>query len=155
MITKTSKPNVSIIIPTYNRARFLPQCLESAFQQTYRDFEVIIVDDGSTDDTKKIVQKFIKRYGKIITYIYQDHVNIASARNRGLNMAGGRTIAFLDSDDLWMKDKLEKQVQYLQNYDVDLVHTAKKVVYLTPDKSSSLMPQPHLCKTSPMPDHCH
>ena len=144
MIDKMLKRNVSIIIPTYNWAQFLPQCLESVFKQTYRDFEVIIVDDGSTDDTKDVVEGYIQQYGETIKYIYQDHVNTACARNRGLKMAQGQHIAFLDSDDMWMPSKLEKQVRYLDEYDVDLVHTGREVAYLTNDLSSSLLPMPHV-----------
>jgi len=113
-------PRVSVIIPTYNRARYLPETLESVFAQTYRDYEVIVIDDGSTDNTAEVLESYLDR----IVYVRKENGGQGSARNAGLKIARGEYIAFLDSDDLWLPDKLELQVRYLDEHpDVGLVFT--------------------------------
>ncbi len=102
------KPLVSVIIPTYNRARFLKEALASVLAQTYRPLEIIVVDDGSTDETPKVVSRFPVRY------VRTPHRGVAAARNRGLNKARGALIAFLDSDDLWLPRKIEVQVSFFE-----------------------------------------
>jgi len=99
---------VSVIIPTYNRAKLLKRAIESVLNQTFQDFELIVVDDGSTDDTKEIVKSFNNQ--KII-YIYQENFGgAAGPKNVGIKMAQGKYIAILDSDDEWLPEKLQKQV---------------------------------------------
>lgn len=111
-------PRVSIIIPTYNRAHMIVECLDSVLNQTYRHFEVIVVDDGSTDNTEAVLKPYFDR----IKYIKQENHGNAAARNTGIREAKGEIIAFNDSDDLWLPDKLEKQVRYLDEHpDVDMV----------------------------------
>ena len=97
------KPLVSVIIPTYNSAGYIEEALESVFEQTLQDFEIIVVDDGSTDGTGEVLRK----YGDRIRYIYQENNGPASARNGGIRVARGEYIAFLDADDLWVSTKLE------------------------------------------------
>jgi glycosyltransferase involved in cell wall biosynthesis len=101
-------PLVSVIIPVYNGGRFLRAALESVFAQTYREFEVIVVDDGSVDDSGVIAQSFAE-----VRYIHQTNQGVAAARNHGLEAARGEFFAFLDQDDLWTPDKLKLQVEYL------------------------------------------
>ena len=103
-------PKVSIIIPTYNRARFITRAIDSVLSQTYWNVEIIVVDDGSTDNTKNIVNS----YGKQVRYIYQENKGAASARNTGINESKGQYIAFLDSDDFYAKDNLEKKISFLE-----------------------------------------
>jgi len=103
---------VSVIIPTYNRSKLLLEAADSVLNQTYRDFEIIIVDDGSTDDT----ENQISRYSDKITYIKQPNAGVNAARNRAISMARGDYIALLDSDDLWFDFKLELQVALLEQY---------------------------------------
>ena len=113
-------PLVSVIIPTYNRAASIGEAIESALAQAYPAMEIIVVDDGSTDDTQQIVTH---RYPQV-RYFHQENRGVASARNRGVREARGELIAFLDSDDLWLPGKIEKQVACLNQYpDVGLVHT--------------------------------
>lgn len=113
---------VSIIIPTYNRADYLLEAVESVFTQTFDDYETIVVDDGSTDNTRELLEPLINA-GKI-KYIYQDDRNKSIARNRGIKLSTGKYIAFLDSDDLFLPAKLEKQVAFLdQNPDIAFVHS--------------------------------
>ena len=103
-----SAPLISVIIPTYNRAAFLPQAVESVYQQTFQDFELIVIDDGSTDGTAQV----LKKYQNHLIYRYQANQGVSSARNLGLRMARGKWVAFLDSDDLWLPKKLETQVRF-------------------------------------------
>lgn len=105
------EPLVSVIVVTYNRAHFLKDALDSIKRQTFKAYEIILVDDGSTDDTRKIAEKYER-----IRYIYQEHGGISKARNTGVKAARGKWIAFLDSDDLWKEDKLQKQTDYLQSH---------------------------------------
>lgn len=101
---------VSAIIPTYNRGRVLCEAIESVLQQTYQNMEVIVVDDGSTDDT----QERLRQFGDRIRVVTQRNGGPASARNHGITLAMGELIAFLDSDDLWLPTKIERQVNLLE-----------------------------------------
>jgi glycosyltransferase involved in cell wall biosynthesis len=105
-----SDPLGSVGIPTYNRAGVISQTIENIFQQTYRNFELIIVDDGSTDDT----QAKLRQYGDRIRVVTQANSGPAVARNRGAGLARGEIIAFQDSDDLWKPTKLERQVALME-----------------------------------------
>lgn len=100
---------VSVIIPTYNRSRWLLSAMDSVLAQTFRNFELIIVDDGSTDDTRDVVTQ----YRDQVKYFFQQNRGVASARNLGIKNAEGRLLTFLDSDDRWEKDKLEIQVKLM------------------------------------------
>ena len=102
---------VSIVIPTYNRSEFLKESIASVLDQTCRDFELIIVDDGSTDNTLEI----LSAYKNSIVTIAGKHEGPSAARNRGIRAASGEFIAFLDSDDLWMPDKLLKQMDFFRS----------------------------------------
>ena len=101
---------VSVIIPTYNRAILLREAIESILRQTYKDYEIIVVDDGSTDQTPDV----LKEYKDKVRYIRQENKGPGDARNRGLAEADGRYIAFLDSDDIWFDFKLELQVAIME-----------------------------------------
>ena len=102
-------PEVSIIIPTYNRAYCIPRAIRSVLLQTYRDFEIVVVDDGSTDETEHVCRQF-SAGGAPLMYISQTQSGVSSARNKGISLAKGRFISFLDSDDIWMPQKLERQI---------------------------------------------
>jgi glycosyltransferase involved in cell wall biosynthesis len=116
----THRRKVSVIIPTYNRASQLPKAIESVLTQTYQDFEIIVVDDGSTDDTKEVLEPYIQ--AEKIWYFYQKNQKQAAARNNGIKAASGQYIAFLDSDDAWVNTKLEKQVRVLEeNNEISMV----------------------------------
>lgn len=104
-------PAVTAIIPTHNRAQLLVEAVGSALQQTRPPDEIIVVDDGSTDDTEQVVA----RYGGKLRYVRQKNSGPASARNHGMRLASGDFIAFLDSDDLWVPDRLERQFAALES----------------------------------------
>ncbi|MBI1763071.1 MAG: glycosyltransferase [Acidobacteria bacterium] len=104
-------PKVSVVIPVYNTAYYLPEAIESVLQQTYRDFEILVVDDGSTDNSHQVALSHTPR----VKLIAQSNGGPASARNAGMRQAGGEYIAFLDSDDAWVEDKLAEQVELLDN----------------------------------------
>lgn len=126
----TMSTKVSVIIPTYNSAQYIKEALNSVFSQTYKNIEVIVIDDGSTDNTKQVLDEFLLSKGfrienkengchytlnakpyTLISYFYQENKGPASARNRGIQEARGEYIAFLDADDLWLPEKLEKQLK--------------------------------------------
>jgi len=107
---------VSVVIPTYNRAHLIQFALESVLNQSFKDFELIIVDDGSSDYTSSIVHKFCSRYPNKIRYIYQKNRGPAVARNTGLFFATGKYVAFLDSDDLWVPEHLQIAINFLESH---------------------------------------
>ncbi|MGB7933334.1 MAG: glycosyltransferase [Gammaproteobacteria bacterium] len=102
---------VTVIIPAYNSAQQLPEALDSVFKQTYRDFEIIVVDDGSTDGTRELLEGYKNR----ITYLYQENAGPSKARNTGIRAAKGRYLAFLDADDHWLPPKLELQIKLIES----------------------------------------
>ncbi|KWT82458.1 glycosyltransferase family 2 protein [Candidatus Magnetominusculus xianensis] len=115
-------PLVSIIMPTYNYAGFIGESINSVITQTYRNWELIVIDNYSTDNTEEIVRGFA--CGQIRYIKFKNEGVIAASRNVGLKEASGEYVAFLDSDDLWLADKLEKQVSYLNaNKDVFMVYS--------------------------------
>jgi glycosyltransferase involved in cell wall biosynthesis len=110
---------VSIIIATYQRVHYLKFALKSIFEQTNQDFEVIVIDDGSTDGTEKLVSSFQE-----CRYYYQENMGVSKAKNKGVQLAKGHYISFLDSDDFWHPQKLEKQLlEFNTNKNVDIVFT--------------------------------
>lgn len=115
---------VSVIIPTYNRGGRISNAIESALNQTYTNIEVIVIDDGSTDNTQKIMREHYYRNEKV-KYYYQDNNGVSTARNKGILKSKGAFIAFLDSDDSWEPNKLELQVSILKKFD-DVYFVASK-----------------------------
>lgn len=119
-------PKVSVIMPVYNSSQFIAEAIESAINQTYKDLEIIVIDDGSTDSTSAIVGKYVKQYSGRVRYFYQSNCGPAAARNRGIKEAGGEYMAFLDSDDIWLPEKSELQISRLEtDPKCGLVHTKR------------------------------
>lgn len=116
-------PKVSVLVPTYNRAHLLDRCLNSILFQTYQNFEIIVVDDGSTDNTKEIINRFKDQ--SIRYFRHKQNRGEGAARNTGLKEARGDYIAFLDSDDEWLPEKLEKQMKIFERLSekVGIVYT--------------------------------
>ena len=111
----------SVVIPTYNRRPFLEKAVDSVLNQTYRNFELIIIDDGSSDGTKEFISN---HEDSRIRYIYQNNSGVSHARNRALKLTKGNYIAFLDSDDFWTEEKLEKTADHVKaSPDISIFHT--------------------------------
>lgn len=112
---------ISIIMPTYNREKYIAQALRSLLEQDYRPLEIIVVDDGSTDATRQVVESFASDH---IRYVYQENAGVAAARNLGVSTASGEFLAWLDSDDYYLPGKLTAQMSYLlQHPECELVFT--------------------------------
>ena len=124
-------PRVSVILPTYNRATFLNEAFESICSQTLSDWELIVVDDGSTDDTRQRVEELQRSSNRPIRYVFQTNQGAYAARNTGLDHAKGQYVAFFDSDDLWAPTYLEKTVAALERQpSLDWVYTACRRINL-------------------------
>src|SRR5450759_1882450 len=107
MLTERPTLRVSVIIPSYNHERYIRQCVDSVLCQSRKDFEVIVVDDGSTDGTPDILRGF----GEKITFIRQENRGTQAARNVGIQASTGEFVALLDSDDAWLPEKLQRQME--------------------------------------------
>lgn len=149
-------PLVSVIIPTYNRGALVCEALDSVLGQTYGSLDVIVVDDGSTDDSFARLEA----YGNRIHLIHQENKGVSGARNAGIRIASGDYIAFLDSDDLWEKDKINAQVGFFRNNPHALIcqsqeiwiRNGKRVNPMNKHKKLTGMifePSLHLCLVSP------
>lgn len=112
-------PLISVIIPVYNAEKYLRRCLDSVVAQTYRNLEIICVDDGSVDESGKICDQYAVRDARI-RVIHQENQGLSAARNKGLDVAEGEYIAFVDSDDYILEDMYKKMLDKLLNYNVDL-----------------------------------
>ena len=117
-MTPKSQPDISVIIPAFNRAHTLPKALDSVLSQTLKPREIIVVDDGSTDETNAVLANYPG-----LCIISQDNRGVSAARNVGIEKAGGEWLAFLDSDDEWLKEKLEKQWDAICIDDKLICHT--------------------------------
>ena len=116
------RPLVSVVVPTYNYGRYIAAALESLRAQTYADWECVVVDDGSTDDTAEVVARFIEREPRV-SYVRQANARQAAAKNNGLTRVRGAYVQFLDADDLLEPLKLERQVEFLEAHpEVDVVY---------------------------------
>lgn len=115
-----AKPEVSVIVPVYNCDRYIAQAIESVLNQTYTDYEIIVIDDGSTDNTREVLES----YRGHINYLYQENQGVAMARNRGIEIAKGQFVAFLDHDDFFLPNKLALQVTFLKTkIELGIVHS--------------------------------
>ncbi|MEG1506770.1 MAG: glycosyltransferase family 2 protein [Bacilli bacterium] len=117
------EPLVSIITPAYNSKDFIGETIESVLNQTYKNWEMLIVDDCSTDSSPEIIKKYIQKDSRI-KYLKNDkNSGPAISRNEGLDNANGKYIAFLDSDDFWHKEKLKYQIEFMEKNDLKITHT--------------------------------
>jgi len=123
MKRRAKLPLVSVIIPTYNRGWIVREAIDSVLAQDFTDFELIVIDDGSGDNTAEILET----YGKGIKVLYQPNSGVSAARNRGIAEAAGRWIAFLDSDDLWLPRKLSTQVKFFMGNSGALINQTQEI----------------------------
>ena len=105
---------VSVIMPSYNVEKYISEALDSALAQTYKELEIIVVDDGSTDGTARIAKEYVEKDPRI-KYVRRENGGCAAARNTGIRNSSGKYIAILDADDLWMDEKVRRQAEYLDN----------------------------------------
>lgn len=112
------QPLVTVVIPNYNYAAYLREAVDSVLAQTFENVEVVVVDDGSTDASREVIES----YGGRVTAIFQENCGVAAARNNGVAAASGDFVTFLDADDRWLPDKLKKQVAAFVDDEVGLVH---------------------------------
>ena len=121
-------PNVSVIITTYNRAGYVIKAIESVLSQTYQNWELVIVDDGSSDQTQEVVQSYLAKDGKV-RYVKQVNQGLSGARNTGISETSGNLIAFLDDDDWWLPEKLEKQVAFMEAHpEIGMSYTRLRII---------------------------
>ncbi len=140
-------PLVSVIIPVYNAERYVAEAIESVLAQTYNPVEIIVIDDGSTDGSAKVIKRFPS-----VQYYSQPNTGISAARNRGIEQAQGTFFAFLDADDLWVEDKLTLQMSAFKNDpDLDIVFGHVKQFY-SPELETSQNDKPPITN-SQMPGH--
>ena len=126
-------PKVSIITPAYNAAEFLPETIESVLKQTFSDWEMIIIDDCSEDNTFEIATNYSVKDSRIKVIKNEVNSGVAATRNHGLDVASGDYIAFVDSDDMWLPEKLKKQIQFMEENGYALTYT-KYQVFITETK---------------------
>jgi len=117
------KPLVSIVTPCYNCEEYIASTIESVLNQTYDNFEMIIVDDISTDKTTDIIKKYQKKDKRIKLIVLEEKGGASIARNRAIKEAKGKYIAFLDSDDMWYEEKLEKQISWMEENNINFSYT--------------------------------
>lgn len=117
-----NKPLVSVIMPAYNAQKYIEQAVTSVINQTYRNWQLIVIDDCSKDNTLDIVQKLAKKDDRITVVENAENLGVARTRNKGFDVAEGSWVALLDSDDLWHSDKLEKQLNAAQHTGADIVY---------------------------------
>jgi glycosyltransferase involved in cell wall biosynthesis len=136
VLKRSTVPSVSVVIPAYNGARYLPASIGSVLAQTFTDFELIIVDDGSTDNTRDVVEPYLN--DPRVKYIHQTNRRLPGARNTGIRHSSSALIAFLDCDDAWLPRKLELQCQALQDPGYGACYGAAR--FLFGDDTTRIMP---------------
>ena len=119
---------VSVIVPAYNCEKFIGETIDSVLAQTYKNWEMIIVDDCSSDHTRDIVLEFASQDSRIKYYFLQENSGAAVARNTAMERAKGEYMAFLDSDDIWLPEKLEKQLSFMKENDVAFSSTSYELI---------------------------
>ena len=125
---KNFSPIVSIILPTYNRAGLLPRAIDSIINQTEKRFELIIIDDGSTDNTFTVVEKYIRNYENF-RYIKQQNMKLPIALNIGIKIASGKYVTFIGSDDEYKSDHIKLRLQFMkENPHIDLIHGGVEII---------------------------
>jgi len=148
------KPLVSVITPTYNSERFIKDTIESVINQTYDNWEMIIVDDASTDRTVEIIKHYQKKDFRIKLIVLKENSGSAIARNTAMDNAKGKFLAFLDSDDMWIYNKLEKQVKFMLNNDLAFSYTKYQRILEDGTKTNEISQAPIQVKYDDLMKHC-
>ncbi len=134
---------VSIIMPAYNSELYIEPAIHSVIEQTYRNWELLVIDDGSTDSTCSIVQRLAANDDRIKFIKNSSNMGVAKTRNRGLDLCSGDYVAFLDSDDIWYPNKLSLQIQKMKAKDADLAYSSYAIVDSqgNPSKNAYIVPE--------------
>lgn len=146
MSIKENKPKISVIMPAYNAEAFVREAIDSVLNQTYDNLELIVIDDCSTDNTFNLISQIGKTDSRIAVYRNEKNQGVAETRNRGFELAQGDYVALLDSDDVWRKEKLEKQLELARQYEpcivycsyalMDVAGKSKNKEYIVPEKTN-------------------
>ena len=131
---------VSIIIPVYNSEKYIKKCLESVIEQTYDNYEVIVINDGSTDNSMEILREFSEKYPQKVKAINQSNMGVAKTRNKGIEMATGDYIAFIDNDDFLEKDYLQTLIENSEKGQMDIVFCG----YRRPNENGKIIKELHV-----------
>jgi len=118
------EPLVSVVIPVYNASKYLSRTLDSVLRQTYKNLEIILIDDCSKDDSLKIMYEYAEKDSRIKVLESEKNQGVAAVRNRGIQAANGEYIALLDSDDIWVEDKIKRQVKLLKETDAQIAYSS-------------------------------
>ena len=128
MDRKFIEGKVSVIIPIYNAEKYLRKTLDSIIVQTYKDIEIVLVDDCSDDDSANIIKEYIQKYPEIVYFLQETNQGAGAARNKALELATGQYVAFLDSDDIWYPNKVAKQLELMKKRNCPFSYTAIEMI---------------------------
>ena len=137
MNTKNCPPVVSVVMPAYNSERYIAEAVESVQKQTFHEWELLIIDDGSTDRTIEIAKEKAEEDRRIHVYENTRNQGVAATRNRGISLASGQYIALLDSDDIWKDEKLERQLQIAKDDDVGIIYSSYALIGSSGEKAGN------------------
>ncbi len=144
----TEKPLISVVIPAYNASEFIGETLDSVFSQTFTNFEAIVINDGSPDTHE--LERVLQRFPSNLHYLKQGNKGAAAARNTGLRAATGEFVAFLDADDIWLPEFLEKQIEFLKSSNADFVFSDARLFGESPlDGRTFMQVQPSVGALTP------
>lgn len=132
--TNETTPLVSVIMPAYNAAPFIKDAISSVIAQTVTDWELLVIDDGSSDDSRQIAAELAQGDARIQLLVNEQNMGVAKTRNRGIEMAKGQYIAFLDSDDVWYPEKLERQLEKMRREDAGIGYCSYGIIGVSGDK---------------------
>ena len=134
---------VSIITPSYDSSKFILECVNSVISQTFKNWEMIIVDDCSNDNSREIISDLLLKDERIEAIFLEENIGAAEARNIAIRKSKGKYIAFLDSDDVWRKDKLEKQIKFMNDNDIAFSFTSYQPISEDGSKNYSIITAPN------------
>lgn len=128
-------PMISIVMPAYNAGKFITEAINSVVNQTYKNWELIVIDDGSSDNTVETIKFLAAEDERIHFYANEKNIGVAETRNRGFDIANGEYIALLDSDDIWLCEKLEKQIVLAKEKEADIIYTSYEIIDIHGNKT--------------------
>ena len=123
-----NKPLVSVIMPAYNAEKYIEEAIMSVINQSYKNWQLLVIDDGSQDSTPAIVKALAEKDHRIQLHINEKNMGVAKTRNKGFDMAEGDYVALLDSDDIWLPEKLEKQIKLAQKSGAEIIYTSYEII---------------------------